>query len=102
MTNQKKTVLTPEEVKKIAHLARLPLNQEEIERFTPQLSEVLNYFNKLNEVDTSAVKPTYQSISDENRFQEQKLGADTLSVEEVLKNVKEKKDGYVLTEQVIK
>src|SRR3989344_3797349 len=102
MTNQKKTVLTPEEVKKIAHLARLPLSQKEIERFTPQLSEVLNYFNKLNEVDTSSVKPTYQSISDENRFQEQKLEADTLSTEEVLKNAKEKKDGYVLTEQVIK
>ncbi|KKR50031.1 MAG: Aspartyl/glutamyl-tRNA(Asn/Gln) amidotransferase subunit C [Microgenomates group bacterium GW2011_GWC1_41_8] len=97
-----KTSLTPEEVKRIARLARLPLSQEEIERFTPQLSEVLNYFNKLNEVDTSSVKPTYQSISDENRFQEQKLEADTLSTEEVLKNAKEKKDGYVLTEQVIK
>ena len=97
-----KTLLTPEDVKKIAHLARLPLSQKEIERFTQQLSDVLNYFNKLNEVDTSAVKPTYQSISDENRFQEQKLEADTLSPEEVLKNVKEKKDGYILTEQVIK
>lgn len=102
MAENKKTTLTADAVEKIARLARIPLSAEEIKHFTPQLSEVLDYFNTLNEVDTTSVQPTYQSIPSENRFQEGELESDTLSQEEVLENAQEKKDGYVLTEQVIK
>ena len=50
--------LTLEEVRAIAHLARLRLTAEEEERFAGQLSDVLDYAARLNEVDTSKIPPT--------------------------------------------
>jgi aspartyl-tRNA(Asn)/glutamyl-tRNA(Gln) amidotransferase subunit C len=90
------------DIEHIAKLARLTLTDEEKKTFTPQLEEVLAYFQKLNEIDTEGVEPTFHVIKGlQNRFQEQKIASDTLAQEDVLKNVKEKKDGYVLTEKVI-
>lgn len=51
-------ILTSEEVKHIAHLARLQLNQEEIELYREQLSAILEYAGRLQSVDTDRVSPT--------------------------------------------
>jgi aspartyl-tRNA(Asn)/glutamyl-tRNA(Gln) amidotransferase subunit C len=56
-------LLTPEEVRHVAMLARLGLSDEEIETLRPQLAEVLDYINMLNKVDTSQVPPTAQVLS---------------------------------------
>ena len=50
--------LTPEEVRHIAHLARLGVTDEEVERLQHQLSDILQYFERLNAVDTTGVPPT--------------------------------------------
>ncbi len=50
-------VLTREQVEHVAHLARLKLTEEEIERYREQLSAVLEYVEMLNEVDTTAIPP---------------------------------------------
>lgn len=50
--------LTPDEVRHIAHLARLRLTPEEEQRYAEQLSAILDYAGRLNRVDTSAVPPT--------------------------------------------
>ena len=49
---------TIEEVKKIAYLARLRLTTEEEERYAGQLSAILDYAQRLQEVDTSHIPPT--------------------------------------------
>ena len=49
--------LTPEQVKKIAHLARLNLSDEDIELYNPQLSTILDFIAHMDEVDTSKVEP---------------------------------------------
>lgn len=49
--------LTPEQVKKIAHLARLNLSEEDIAFYTPQLSRILEFIEQMNQVDTSQVDP---------------------------------------------
>jgi aspartyl-tRNA(Asn)/glutamyl-tRNA(Gln) amidotransferase subunit C len=49
--------VTPEEVAYIAHLARLDLTPEEIERYTPQLNRVLLHVAELAEVDVGGVAP---------------------------------------------
>ncbi len=51
-------VLTPEEVQHIANLARLELTQEELERYSQQLSRILEYFRQLQAVDTTDIPPT--------------------------------------------
>jgi aspartyl-tRNA(Asn)/glutamyl-tRNA(Gln) amidotransferase subunit C len=49
--------ITKADVGKIAELARLELTNEETESFTEQLSSILGYIEKLNELDTSSVLP---------------------------------------------
>ena len=49
--------LTPEEVKKIAHLARFNLSTSDIALYTPQLSSILDFIEHMNETDTSHVEP---------------------------------------------
>jgi aspartyl-tRNA(Asn)/glutamyl-tRNA(Gln) amidotransferase subunit C len=49
--------LTPEEVKKIAHLARLTLSSDDIDYYTPQLSSILNFVAQMNEVNTANIEP---------------------------------------------
>lgn len=50
--------LTPEEVRHIAHLARLGVTDEDVQRFSGQLSAILDYFEQLRELDTEDVPPT--------------------------------------------
>lgn len=49
--------LTREEVLHVAHLARLSLRPEEIDRFTRQLNDILEYMGKLQELNTAGVPP---------------------------------------------
>jgi aspartyl-tRNA(Asn)/glutamyl-tRNA(Gln) amidotransferase subunit C len=53
-------MLTKDDVKKVAALARLDLTEEELEILPGQLSNVLNYIDQLKEVDTEGVIPTAQ------------------------------------------
>lgn len=50
--------LTPDEVRHIAHLARLGLTDEDVAKFRDQLSGILDYFEELRQVDTEGVPPT--------------------------------------------
>ena len=52
--------LSRDQVLKLAHLSRLKLTDEEIERFSKELSEILAYVETLNEANTKNLKPTYQ------------------------------------------
>ncbi len=52
--------LTAIQVQNIAKLARLELNEQEIEKFSLQLSSILGYFDQLQEVDTDNIEPTSQ------------------------------------------
>ena len=52
--------LTRDQVLKLAHLSRLKLTDEEIERFSKELSEILSYVEMLDKADTGGLKPTYQ------------------------------------------
>ncbi|KKT55486.1 MAG: Aspartyl/glutamyl-tRNA(Asn/Gln) amidotransferase subunit C [Candidatus Collierbacteria bacterium GW2011_GWB1_45_35] len=55
-----KVIVTPEEVKKIAKLAHLKLQDSEVELFAGQFTETVDVINQLNEIDTSEVAATYQ------------------------------------------
>jgi aspartyl-tRNA(Asn)/glutamyl-tRNA(Gln) amidotransferase subunit C len=49
--------LTLEEVNKIAHLARLNLSPDDLERYAPQLSRILGFIEQMNEANTSHIDP---------------------------------------------
>jgi aspartyl-tRNA(Asn)/glutamyl-tRNA(Gln) amidotransferase subunit C len=77
--------LTREEVIHIAKLARLELSENEIERYQSQLSSILEYADRLKEVDTSKISPTSSVLPARSRFRED-IPAAPLPVEKVLKN----------------
>jgi aspartyl-tRNA(Asn)/glutamyl-tRNA(Gln) amidotransferase subunit C len=58
--------LTPEEVTHIARLARVGLSEDDISRFQGQLSQILDYFERLQEVDTENVPPTAHTLAMHN------------------------------------
>lgn len=65
--------ISKEEVLKIANLARLEFTDEEIETFTYQLSSILDYIEKLNEVDTDGVEPTFYTFVTETPVREDEV-----------------------------
>ncbi|OGP53344.1 MAG: asparaginyl/glutamyl-tRNA amidotransferase subunit C [Deltaproteobacteria bacterium RBG_13_52_11] len=61
------------EVEHVAHLARLRLTEEEKELFTDQLNAILNYVEKLNELDTSGVEATFHVVPHHNTMREDEV-----------------------------
>lgn len=62
-----------QQVRKVAHLARLELKPEEEEKFTTQLSSILEYFEQLSELDTETVPPTTRAIDVSNITRDDQL-----------------------------
>ena len=84
-------IITKKEVEYVAKLAKLEFNEKE--KFTSQLNSILDYFKKLNEIDTDKVEPTAYVISMPNLLNEDKVKP-SLPQEEVLSNSKFIKKGY--------
>jgi aspartyl-tRNA(Asn)/glutamyl-tRNA(Gln) amidotransferase subunit C len=59
-------MLDREQVRKVAHLARLALTEEEETQFATQLSSILDYFQQLSELNTDNVPPTTRAIDVSN------------------------------------
>ena len=62
-----------EQVRKVAHLARLELTAVEEEKFTTQLGDILDYFEQLSELDVTDVPPTTRAIDVSNVTREDNL-----------------------------
>ena len=62
------TKINNEEVKKVAHLARLELNEHEINNHAAQLEKILKYIKQLEKIDTDGVPSTTRAIEVINVF----------------------------------
>ncbi len=87
-------ILTADEVKHVADLAKLNLTDEELVKFQGQLSAILDYVKQLQQVDTKGVEETSQVTGLGNVLRDDKALV-SLSQEEALSNVKTKHNGYV-------
>lgn len=65
--------LTPEQVKKIAHLARLNLTESEMALYGPQLSRILDFIEHMNQMDTSQVEPLAHPLDATQRLRADKV-----------------------------
>jgi aspartyl-tRNA(Asn)/glutamyl-tRNA(Gln) amidotransferase subunit C len=77
--------LTPEEVEHVALLGRIRLTEEERQRFTTQLNSILEYFEQLQQLDTTGVPPMSHAVAMANVFREDEASA-SLAPEEALRN----------------
>ena len=92
--------ITKKEVLYVADLARLNLDAAAIEKFAGQIGEILEYVDKLNEVNTEGVKPTSHAISLNNAFREDEQ-KEHLDREQALANAPQKEDGNFLVPKVV-
>lgn len=92
--------VSKDEVKKIAELARLEFNDSEIENYTKELNQILNYVGKLNELNTENVEPLSHPIENNNVFRSDKVKRST-EREKALKNAPDASSEYFKVPKVI-
>lgn len=85
--------ITRDEVLHVARLARLELTDEEAERFTEQLSAILEAVAKVSELDLSDVEPTAHPLDLVNVWGEDEP-RQSLPVDEALANAPDRQDGF--------
>ena len=92
--------LTSEEVLHIARLARIALSPADVERFTAQLSGILDHFTALEAVNTEGLEPTAHPLPLSNVMRAD-LVAPSLPQAEALANAPRQEDGYVRVRAVL-
>jgi aspartyl-tRNA(Asn)/glutamyl-tRNA(Gln) amidotransferase subunit C len=92
--------LTTDDVRHVAKLARLALDDEQLRRFTPQLESILEYVDKIRAVDVSGVEPMAHALPLANVLREDVVEP-SLPIEEVLKNAPETDGRFFKVPKVI-
>ncbi len=97
-----KKSLTKEDILHIAKLGNLTLNEKEIELFKKQLSSVIDYINKLQEVNTDKVEPSSQITGLTDVLREDKVDDKrTLTPDQALENAKSKEGSLFKVKAVL-
>lgn len=92
--------ISKKEVAHVAHLARLEFREEEMEKFTSQLNDILLYMEKLNSVDTADIQPMTHATILHNAFREDVVSA-SLPNEASLANAPDPKGEFFRVHKVI-
>ena len=95
-------MLTRDEIINVATLARIGVSEKDVERYKHDLSEILDYFKKLDELDVSAVESIGHITGMKNTFRTDKQeDFGKLGKEAIMKNVPEVKDEYIKVKSVL-
>lgn len=89
-----------QEVLKIAHLAKLALKKEEVDLFTRQFNQILDYMDQLNAVDTSGVEPLSHVLELVNVTRPDEPEA-SLDLDTVLENAPASRKGHFAVPPVL-
>lgn len=89
-----------ETVDKIAHLARLELSAEETNEMITDMSKILDFMAKLNEIDTSGIEPLVYMTDEVNVLREDVVKQE-ITHQEALQNAPKHDEDYFLVAKVI-
>ena len=92
--------LSTQDVEYVAKLARLEVTNQEKEKFTAQLNDILLYIDKLNELDTTGVAPMSHAIAVTNAFREDKV-SESLGTQRALANAPDARGEFFRVPKVI-
>lgn len=93
-------MISKDEVRHIAGLARIGITEKEVEKFSTDLSAVLDWIKQLEEVDVIEVLPTAHITGMSNISREDRV-KDFLNKEKVVKLFPESKNGYNKVKSVL-
>jgi aspartyl-tRNA(Asn)/glutamyl-tRNA(Gln) amidotransferase subunit C len=92
--------ISREEIVHVAHLARLEVNEAEIEKFSAQIGEILDYVDQLKQADTDGVEPTSHATALANAFRDD-VERESLDREAALGNAPQKEEGSFVVPKVV-
>jgi len=92
--------ISPEEVAKVAKLARLDLTPEKIDLYAGQLDGILGYMDKLSELDTSAVEPMYTPVTHTSVLRPD-VARKICTREDILKNAPETDGAFFIVPRIV-
>lgn len=95
-------MITREDVKKIANLARIKISVEEEEKIQKDISSILGYIDTLSEVDVSGVKPTAHAADIFNIVREDGEGLlDEETAVGIVKSAPDCEDGFIKVKAIL-
>lgn len=86
--------ITKKGVEHVATLAKLKFNDEQLEKFTDQIEDIIDLVDTLNEVDTTNVEPTFNVTDQLNRIRED-VAVRSNDKEALLANAPETENGFI-------
>lgn len=92
--------ITANEVKHVASLAKLEFTDEELQKFTGQMDEIINMVEQLGEVDTTDV-PVTSTVTEEVNVMREDVAVKGTDRTFLMKNVPEEKDGLIKVPAII-
>ena len=93
--------ISKEEVRYVANLARIKMKENELEKFTLQLDKILEYVNKLNQLDTENVPPTSHIINLKNIMRKDEISGESLSNDEATQMAPDKENEFFRVPKII-
>lgn len=100
MTASENNQLTEDQVRKVAHLARLALDDDAIRAFSEQLSTVLEHIARINALDVQDVEPMAHPLQLQNRLAED-VPVNGMSVEQLLENAPAVEGDFIAVPKVL-
>ena len=92
--------ISEDEVRYVAQLARLRLEENQIHEMSDTLSKILTYMDKLNEVDTSDVSPTSHVVKMDTVFREDNTH-DSFAQDDALQNAPDRVGAFYRVPKII-
>jgi len=96
----KRQRLSKKEVEHIAWLAHIELSDQEKALFTEQFNEILDYFKKIDNVDTEGIEPTYNVLDLKNVSRTDET-TPSLPIEEALRNAPKKEKKFIKAPRIV-
>ncbi len=92
--------ITREEVEHVARLSRLALEETEIDTLTGQMDQLLDYVEKLNDLDTEGSVPTAHAVPMENAFRADEIKP-SIGLERALQNAPQSEESCFVVPKII-
>lgn len=92
--------IDPAQVRQVAKLSRLDLSDDQIEQFSTDLSSILGYIEKLNELDTDSVEPLAHCLSVHNVFRDDVIKP-SLDNEKAIRNAPDQYENYFRVPKIL-
>lgn len=95
------TKISEDEVRKLARLSGISVNDDDVQRLQSELGAILNYVDQLNELDTEGVQPTYQVTGLEHVARRDEVIDYGVGQEQLMANAPDQKDGQFKVPKVL-